>query len=55
MASAMFGSAAGFPTPPPESRLSEEEAEAQGSTPSRASQSAPSHNDIAGSLGFISD
>ena len=55
MASAMFGSAAGFPTPPPESRLSEEEAEAQGSAPSRPSQSAPSHNDIAGSLGFISD
>ena len=34
MATAMFGSAAGFPAPPPESRLSEEEAEAQASAPS---------------------
>jgi L,D-transpeptidase YcbB len=55
MATAMFGSAEGFPPPPPESRLSEEEAEAQGSAPSSARQSgaAGSHNDIAGSLGFI--
>jgi hypothetical protein len=35
--------------------LSEEEAEAQGSAPSRASQTTPSHNDIAGSIGFISE
>jgi L,D-transpeptidase YcbB len=57
MATAMFGSAAGFPPPPPESRLSEEEAEAEASTPSasRQSRTAASHNDIAGSLGFIGD
>ena len=57
MAAAMFGSAAGFPEPPPESRLSEEEAEAQASSPgpSRQSRTAASHNDIAGSLGFIGD
>jgi murein L,D-transpeptidase YcbB/YkuD len=55
MSAAMFGSSAGFPAPPPESRLSEEEAEAQASTPSSSPQSrtAASHNDIAGSLGFI--
>jgi murein L,D-transpeptidase YcbB/YkuD len=55
MATAMFGSAEGFPAPPPESRLSEEEAEAQASTPSSTGQSrtAPAHNDIAGSLSFI--
>jgi murein L,D-transpeptidase YcbB/YkuD len=55
MATALFGSAVGFPTPPPESRLSEEEAEAQAPTSSRPSQTATSHNDIAGSLGFIGD
>jgi murein L,D-transpeptidase YcbB/YkuD len=57
MATALFGSAAGFPMPPPESRLSEEEAEAEASTPSasRQSRTAASHNDIAGSLGFIGD
>lgn len=57
MAAAMFGSAAGFPAPPPESRLSEEEAEAQASSPgpSRQSRTAASQNDIAGSLGFIGD
>ena len=56
MATALFGSAAGFPTPPPESRLSEEEAEAQGSAPtasSRQARTASSPNDIAGSLSFI--
>jgi len=57
MATALFGSAAGFPAPPPESRLSEEEADAQASTSSPSSQSrtAAPHNDIAGSLGFIGD
>jgi len=55
MATALFGSAAGFPEPPPESRLSEEEAEAEASTPSRQSRTAASHNDIAGSLGFIGE
>ncbi len=55
MAAAMFGSAEGFPAPPPESRLSEEEADAQASSPSssRQSRAAASHNDIAGSLSFI--
>ena len=56
MATALFGSAAGFPAPPPESRLSEEEAEAQGSAPAAASRQArttSSPNDIAGSLSFI--
>jgi murein L,D-transpeptidase YcbB/YkuD len=54
MAAALFGSAAGFPMPPPESRLSEEEAAAE--APARASRSAASHNDIAGSLGgFLGD
>ena len=57
MATALFGSAAGFPEPPPESRLSEEEAEAEASTPStsRQNRTAASHNDIAGSLGFIGE
>ena len=55
MAAALFGSAAGFPAPPPESRLSEEEAEAQGAAPSRASRTAASNNDIANSLGFIGE
>ncbi len=55
MAAAMFGSAEGFPAPPPESRLSEEEAEAQASSPasSRQSRTSASQNDIAGTLGFI--
>lgn len=55
MATALFGSAAGFPEPPPESRLSEEEAEAEASTPSRQNRTAASQNDIAGSLGFIGE
>ncbi len=55
MAAAMFGSAEGFPAPPPESRLTEEEAEAQASSPASSHQSrtSASQNDIASTLGFI--
>jgi len=54
MATALFGSAAGFPVPPPEPKKPEGE---EGSAPSSpARRTASSGNDIAGSLsGFLGD
>ena len=53
MATAMFGSAAGFPMPPPEPKKPKGE---DASVSSSASRTASGGNDIAGSLsGFIGD
>jgi L,D-transpeptidase YcbB len=54
MATALFGSAAGFPVPPPESKKPEGEERSASSSPGR--RTASSGNDIAGSLsGFLGD
>jgi L,D-transpeptidase YcbB len=54
MATALFGSAAGFPVPPPEPKKPEGEEASASSSP--ASRTASSGNDIAGSLsGFLGD
>ena len=54
MATALFGSAAGFPVPPPEPKKPEGEEGSASSSPAR--RTASSGNDIAGSLsGFLGD
>jgi murein L,D-transpeptidase YcbB/YkuD len=54
MATALFGSAAGFPVPPPEPKKPEGEGGSASSSPAR--RTASSGNDIAGSLsGFLGD
>jgi murein L,D-transpeptidase YcbB/YkuD len=54
MATALFGSAAGFPVPPPEPKKPEGEEASASSSPAR--RTASSGNDIAGSLsGFLGD
>jgi L,D-transpeptidase YcbB len=55
MATAMFGSSAGFPVPPPEQKKPQEEASGS-SSPSPAGRTAGGGNDIASSIGgFIGD
>ena len=54
MATALFGSAAGFPVPPPEPKKPEGEEGSASYSPAR--RTASSGNDIAGSLsGFLGD
>ena len=54
MATALFGSATGFPVPPPEPKKPEGEEASASSSPAR--RTASSGNDIAGSLsGFLGD
>ena len=54
MAAALFGSAAGFPVPPPEPKKPEGEEGSASYSPAR--RTASSGNDIAGSLsGFLGD